>query len=166
MSTRRSLHESDFYAWSLEQAALLRAGRVDEADLAAIAEEIESMGKTEKRELVSRLTVLLLHLLKWERRPAGRGNSWRLSIANARDEIADLLDDNPSSQDRPRRGDGLRLPLCAPQGGDRDGYGRRGFSGAMPVEFRPGDGCGVLAGVRDEPDRTAGFGISASMSWV
>lgn len=96
MSTRRSLHESDFYAWSLEQAALLRAGRVDEADLAAIAEEIESMGKTEKRELVSRLTVLLLHLLKWERRPAGRGNSWRLSIANARDEIADLLDDNPS----------------------------------------------------------------------
>ncbi len=96
MSTRRSLHDSDFYAWSLEQAALLRAGRVGDADLAAIAEEIESMGKTEKRELVSRLTVLLLHLLKWERQPAGRGNSWRLSIANARDEIADLLDDNPS----------------------------------------------------------------------
>jgi hypothetical protein len=96
MSTRRSLHDSDFYAWSLEQAALLRAGRVGEADLAAIAEEIESMGKTEKRELVSRLTVLLLHLLKWQCQPAGRGNSWRLSIANARDEIADLLADNPS----------------------------------------------------------------------
>jgi len=96
MPTRRSLHDSDFYAWSLEQAALLRAGRVEEADLAAIAEEIESMGKTEKRELVSRLTVLLLHLLKWERQPQGRGNSWRLMIANARDEIADLLADNPS----------------------------------------------------------------------
>jgi hypothetical protein len=96
MSTRRSLHDSDFYAWSLKQAALLRAGRVGEADLAAIAEEIESMGKTEKRELVSRLTVLLLHLLKWQCQPAGRGNSWRLSIANARDEIADLLADNPS----------------------------------------------------------------------
>jgi len=96
MPTRRSLHDSDFYAWSLEQAALLRAGRVREADLTAIAEEIESMGKTEKRELISRLTVLLLHLLKWERQPAGRGNSWRLSIANARDEIADLLADNPS----------------------------------------------------------------------
>src|SRR5271167_3180979 len=96
MSTRRNLHDSDFYAWSLEQAALLRAGRVQEADLAAIAEEIESMGKTEKRELVSRLTVLLLHLLKWARQPALRGASWRLSIANARDEIADLLADNPS----------------------------------------------------------------------
>jgi hypothetical protein len=96
MTSRRSLHDNDFYAWSLEQAALLRAGRVGEADLATIAEEIESMGKTEKRELVSRLTVLLLHLLKWERQPAGLGNSWRLSIANARDEIADLLEDNPS----------------------------------------------------------------------
>ncbi len=96
MPMRRSLHDSDFYAWSLEQAALLRAGRVAEADLTAIAEEIESMGKTEKRELVSRLTVLLLHLLKWRHQPAGRGNSWRLSIANARDEIADLIADNPS----------------------------------------------------------------------
>lgn len=93
---RRSLHDSDFYAWSLEQAALLRAGQVDKADLSAIAEEIESMGKTEKRELTSRITVLLLHLLKWQYQQAGRGNSWRLSIANARDEIADLLDDNPS----------------------------------------------------------------------
>ena len=74
MTSRRSLHDNDFYAWSLEQAALLRAGRVGEADLATIAEEIESMGKTEKRELVSRLTVLRLHLLKWERQPAGRSN--------------------------------------------------------------------------------------------
>jgi Domain of unknown function DUF29 len=96
MTSRRSLHDSDFYAWSLEQAALLRAGRLSEADLEAIAEEIESMGKTEKRELVSRLTVLLLHLLKWRHQPTGRGNSWRLSIANARDEIADHLEDNPS----------------------------------------------------------------------
>ena len=78
MRTRRYLHDSDFYAWSLEQAALLRAGRVAEADLAAIAEEIESMGKTEKRELVGRLTVLLLHL-EMANSAAGRGNSWRLS---------------------------------------------------------------------------------------
>jgi hypothetical protein len=96
MTSQRFSHDTDFYAWSLEQAALLKAGRVAEADLESIAEEIESMGKTEKRELVSRLTVLLLHLLKWQRQPEGRGNSWRLSIANARDEITDLLSDNPS----------------------------------------------------------------------
>jgi hypothetical protein len=92
----RALYDADFYAWANEQAALLRAGRLSEADLAHIAEEIESMGKTEKRELVSRLTVLLLHLLKWTHQPHLRGNSWRLSIANARDEIADLLAENPS----------------------------------------------------------------------
>jgi hypothetical protein len=91
-----SLYETDFYAWANEQAALLRSGRLGEADLAHIAEEIESMGKTEKRELVSRLTVLLLHLLKREHRPALRGAFWRLSVANARDEIAEVLADNPS----------------------------------------------------------------------
>jgi hypothetical protein len=96
MTSRRSLHDSDFYAWSLEQAALLRAGRVGEADLDAIAEEIESMGKTEKRELVSRLTVLLLHLLKWQRQPSHRSNSWRLSITNARNEVTYHLEDDPS----------------------------------------------------------------------
>ena len=96
MTARRSMRDSDFYAWSLEQAALLRERRLAEADIDLIAEEIESMGKTEKRELVSRLTVLLLHLLKWRHQPSKRGPSWRLSVANARDEIADLLADNPS----------------------------------------------------------------------
>src|SRR5260370_11183378 len=96
MSAKPSRHDRDFYAWSLEQAALLRAGKVAKADLDLIAEEIESMGKTEKRELVSRLTVPLVHLIKWRFQPQGRDKSWRLSIANARDEIADLINDNPS----------------------------------------------------------------------
>jgi hypothetical protein len=96
MPGKTSLYDQDFYAWSREQAELLRAGKLVQADLEHIAEEIESMGRTEKRELVSRLTILLLHLLKWRHQPEVRGDSWRLSIANARDEIADLLDDNPS----------------------------------------------------------------------
>ena len=96
MSAKTTLYDRDFYAWSREQAELLRAGELARADLEHIAEEIESMGNTEKRELVSRLTVLLLHLLKRRFQPEGQGNSWRLSIANARDEITDLLDDNPS----------------------------------------------------------------------
>jgi Domain of unknown function DUF29 len=96
MSAKTTLYDRDFYAWSREQAELLRAGELGRADLEHIAAEIESMGKTEKRELVSRLTVLLSHLLKWQFQPEGRGSSWRLSIVNARDEIIDLLDDNPS----------------------------------------------------------------------
>ena len=89
-------YERDFYAWANEQAALLRAGRLGEADIAHIAEEIESMGKTEKRELVSRLTVLLLHLLKWQYQPDRRGVSWDTSIKVQRNDLEDHLGDNPS----------------------------------------------------------------------
>lgn len=91
-----TLYETDFYAWANEQAALLRAGKLSSADIEHIAEEIESMGRGEKRELVSRLRALLLHLLTWWFQPERRSNSWRLSIANARDELIDHLADNPS----------------------------------------------------------------------
>ena len=90
------LYEQDFYAWANEQAALLRSGRVSDADLEHIAEEIESMGRSEKRELVSRLKVLLTHLLKWQFQPSLRGTSWRLTIEEQRREVAEHLADNPS----------------------------------------------------------------------
>ncbi len=90
------LYERDFHAWANEQAALLRAHRLEEADIEHIAEEIESMGKTEKRELVNRLAVLLTHLLKWQSQPSLRGNIWRLTIEEERQRLADHLDDNPS----------------------------------------------------------------------
>jgi hypothetical protein len=91
-----SLYDQDFYAWANEQAALLRAGKLSAADIENIAEEIESMGRTEKRELVSRLTVLLAHLLKWQYQPDRRGKSWRGTIRNQRLDVSDHLADNPS----------------------------------------------------------------------
>ena len=91
-----SLYDQDFYAWANEQAALLRTGNLSAADIEHIAEEIESMGKAEKRELVSRLAVLLLHLLKWQFQPARRGSSWEATITVQRHALADHLDDNPS----------------------------------------------------------------------
>jgi hypothetical protein len=91
-----SLYERDFYAWANEQAALLRANRLGQADIEHIAEEIESMGRSEKRELVSRLIVLLLHLLKWKYQPALRGASWRSSIRVQRISIESHMQDNPS----------------------------------------------------------------------
>ncbi len=91
-----SLYDRDFYAWANEQAALLRAGRLTEADIENIAEEIESMGRSEKRELINRLAVLLSHLLKWQFQPAFRGNSWRLTIEEQRNRVDDHLGDNPS----------------------------------------------------------------------
>jgi hypothetical protein len=95
-----NLYETDFYAWAMEQAALLRAGKLSAADIENIAEEIESMGKTEKRELISRLKVLLMHLLKWQFQPAGRCVSWQLTIKEQRREVADHLSDNPSLKSR------------------------------------------------------------------
>ena len=91
-------YETDFYLWTQQQAALLRQGefnRVD-LDLANIAEEIESMGKRDRRSIESHLFVILLHLLKWQFQPSRRGKSWRLSIWNGRLDIARLLKDSPS----------------------------------------------------------------------
>jgi uncharacterized membrane-anchored protein YjiN (DUF445 family) len=92
----QQLHDQDFYSWAIEQARLLRADRLSEADIEHIAEEIESLGKSEKRELVSRLLALLAHLLKWQYQPERRGKSWRNTIATQRLDVADHLADNPS----------------------------------------------------------------------
>lgn len=94
MATAR--YSEDFYAWAHQQAELLRSGRLADADIEHIAEEIESMGKAEKRELTNRLTVLLLHLLKWQFQPVRRGASWQATIKVQRRDITALMDDNPS----------------------------------------------------------------------
>ncbi len=89
-------HDRDFHAWATEQAALLRAGRLAEADVTHIAEEIEALGRGERRELTSRLAVLLLQLLMWTHQPERRGRSWRLTIEEQRRQIVRHLRDNPS----------------------------------------------------------------------
>ena len=91
-----NVYESDFYAWAMEQAALLRTRRLDAADIDNIAEEIESLGRGERRELVNRLAVLLLHLLKWQFQPGFRSPSWSAAIREQRIRLRDHLDDNPS----------------------------------------------------------------------
>jgi hypothetical protein len=89
-------YETDFYSWAMTQSALLRAGKLADADIENIAEEIESMGRSEKRELVNRLSVLLMHLLKWQAQSAGRCTSWRLTIEEQRSRLVSHLADNPS----------------------------------------------------------------------
>ena len=91
-------YEADFYLWTQQQAALLRQGqfnRVD-LDLENIAEEIESMGKRDRRSVSSYLQNVLLHLLKWQYQPERRGTSWKLSIRNGRYQIRRLLSESPS----------------------------------------------------------------------
>ena len=90
------LYDRDFYAWANEQAALLREGKLSGADVGHIAEEIESMGRSERNQLTNRLAVLLAHLLKWQFQPGLRGNSWRLTIREQRRQAARVLAQNPS----------------------------------------------------------------------
>ena len=89
-------YDGDFHAWTQDQGRKLRAGCFSELDLANLAEEIESMGRSEKRELTNRLTVLLKHLLKWAAQPARQSRSWTNTIQEQRDQAEVVLRDNPS----------------------------------------------------------------------
>ena len=96
MSEDPSQYEADFYQWSLEQARLLRSREWKAVDVENLAEEIEDMGKSLRREWDSRLKVLIVHLLKWVFQPELRGISWQLTIQEQRDQLHELLADNPS----------------------------------------------------------------------
>lgn len=98
MPTKDTGYDQDFYAWTQAQAAFLREGAWRELDMPNLAEEIDSLGKSDRRAIRSHLKILVLHLLKWQYQPSMRqsGHSWRSSITNARDEIAVLLEDSPS----------------------------------------------------------------------
>lgn len=96
MTQARVRYEDDLFAWTQEQAALLRAHAADGIDWENLAEEIESMGGRDRRELESRLAVVLLHLLKWQAQPALRGSGWRKTLRTQRREIRKLLKQSPS----------------------------------------------------------------------
>jgi hypothetical protein len=93
---RHSLYERDFYLWVEEQVRLLREGRLDELDLANLLEEVEWMGRSEKRAIKSNLIVVLIHLLKYQFQPDQRSSNWRGSIVEHRRRLRDDLKDSPS----------------------------------------------------------------------
>lgn len=93
---RLASYDEDFALWSAEQADLIRAGRFDRVDLENVAEEIESLGRSDRHQIRSRLEVLMTHLLKWERQPEHRSRSWAATIRDQRNKIHRLLDDSPS----------------------------------------------------------------------
>lgn len=98
IATAKSLYDRDFYLWIQATAQQLKEGKFNEIDIPNLIEEIESMGRSEKRELKSRLIVLLMHLLKWQYQPEKRSESWRSTISEQRICIEGLLEDSPSLQ--------------------------------------------------------------------
>jgi hypothetical protein len=89
-------YQQDFYGWVNATARLVRERRFSEVDTGYLAEELEGMGRTEKRELVKRLAILLMHLLKWQYQPARRSRIWQNTLAVQRSDLRDLLEDSPS----------------------------------------------------------------------
>ncbi len=101
LATRNDLYEADFYEWTRQQAELLRERRWDDLDLENLIEEVQSVGISDKREIASRLLVLLAHLLKWRCQPGARCTSWAGTIREQRSRIARVIDDSPSLQGYP-----------------------------------------------------------------
>lgn len=101
-----SLYEIDLVAWAEDQVEALRRLAAEHPEVAAdldlphLIDEVESMGASVERELVNRLAVLLLHLAKWQWQPALRARSWRNAVDEQRDQVALILDDNPSLRRR------------------------------------------------------------------
>ncbi len=93
-------YADDIYGWAMEQAAALRAGNLSVLDRKNLAEEIESLGRSELRSLVSAWRVVLLHMLKCDHQPERHTRSWALSICDQRDEAADILADSPGLKSR------------------------------------------------------------------
>jgi hypothetical protein len=91
-----SSYEKDVVAWANEQSALLRAGKFNLLDIEHIADEVEDVGKSEKRELESRLAVLMAHLLKWQFQPANRSKSWERTLRVQRKRAIQKLEETPS----------------------------------------------------------------------
>lgn len=93
-------YERDFYTWTQEQGARLRAGQLDGLDLENLAEEIESLGRSQFDSLVSAWRIVMLHMLKFDHQPSRATRSWAISIATHREAATDILIDSPGLKSR------------------------------------------------------------------
>ncbi len=96
MTTQTSLYDQDYYLWSQKMATLLRAKNWHDLDVENIVEEIESLGRSEKRTLESNLKIILIHLLKWKYQSDKQTNSWKFTIREHRQRIHRQLSESPS----------------------------------------------------------------------
>lgn len=93
-------HEKDVYGWAVHTAQLLREKRMNEIDFDNVIEEIEALGRSEKYELMNRLSLIISHLLKWQFQPTLRSHSWIYTIREQRKQVRYHLEDNPSLKNK------------------------------------------------------------------
>jgi len=128
-------HDQDFHAWAMRNAELIRQGKLSEIDVENIAEELESMGKSQKRDLVNHFAVLLAHLLKWQYQPDRRSNSWVSTIVTQRREILLLLDESPSLKHDKDSTVDRAYRFAVDQAAREMGVGKKTFLGSCPYSF-------------------------------
>ena len=129
---RGPAYEEDFFLWTQRQAALIRAGQMDLVDWENVALEIETMGSRDRRELGTRLKILTARLLKWQFQPQKRSNSWRVTINDQRDEIEQLLDEDPSLRREIEALIGKRYRIARANAAGETGLGLRTFPSRCP----------------------------------
>ncbi|NET59674.1 MAG: DUF29 domain-containing protein [Symploca sp. SIO2E6] len=128
-------YDLDFYAWLNKNVALLRDGRLAEIDVEHIAEELESIGKRDLRQLRSRLQVLVMHLLKWQYQPEKPSKSWLATIQHQRDEIEALLMDSPSLRGQLEPGLEMIYPKAVRDASRETDLPEAGFPLSCPFEI-------------------------------
>jgi hypothetical protein len=124
--------DEDFFLWTQRQAALIRAGQFDLVDWENVALEIETMGSRERRELGTRLKILTMHLLKWQSQPHKQSRGWRSTINDQRDEIEQLLEENPSLRHEIEALIGMRYRIARANAAGETGLAHRTFPSRCP----------------------------------
>lgn len=127
-----SLYDTDFVLWLEEQVAHLRAGRLHALDVDNVAEELESLMRSQRHQLENRLEVLILHLLKWDHQPDQRSNRWRSTVAEQRARIRRLLRISPSMKRSLEEAAGEVYPDAVERAAIETGLAESAFASSLP----------------------------------
>jgi hypothetical protein len=128
-------YEQDFYLWINKNIELLKQGRFAELDIDILIDELDNMAKRDRRELISRLMILIAHLLKWEFQPEQRSGSWRGSIREQRIKIAQQLEDSPSLKNQIPTGISKAYPNALALAVDETGFAETTFPTTCPYSI-------------------------------
>ncbi|SIT53941.1 conserved hypothetical protein [Mesorhizobium prunaredense] len=128
-------YETDYAQWCAEQGALLREGRLSDLDRENLAEEIESLGRSDKREIETRLSTLLLHLLKWQFQAERRKTGWLLTIREQRHQIKKLINESPSLKAYPRKQLASEFEFARLKAADETGLPEKDFPADCPYQI-------------------------------
>ncbi|MBD2628316.1 DUF29 domain-containing protein [Trichormus variabilis] len=96
LQTQATLYEQDYYLWLETTIEKLREHKFKAVDIDNLIEELETLGRSEKKALRSYLRLIVMHLLKWQYQPEKRSKSWQITIRNNRFEVEEALEDSPS----------------------------------------------------------------------